>query len=726
MEGRMLASLPPNCPPGNVGDHRYYYTGPNGECMRQQSFFGGKPLLSQGIGYSVVLGFGALFAVLTSFLIHLERKYVGARHSSEWFNTAGRNVKTGLIAAVIVSQWTWAATILQSSNVAFQDGISGPFWYASGATIQVLLFGIVAIEIKRKAPNAHTVCEIIRARWGFHAHLVFLFFCFMTNTIVTAMLLLGGSAVVKALTGANIYLVSFLIPISVMVYTLHGGLKATFLAAYLHSVLVHIVLVLFVFLVYTASSHLGSPSAVYKKLQAVASKHRDCSLAAPGQNCGPVSGNHGGSYVTMLSTNGLVFGIINIVGNFGTVFVDQGYWQSAIAARPASTHKGYLLGGLVWFAVPFSLGTSLGIGAIALDLPLTAAEAGAGLVPPATAASLMGKGGAFLLLTMLFMAVTSAGSSELIAVSSLVTYDIYRTYINPNATGAQILKVSRYCVCGFGLFMGCLAILLNEAGVSLGWMYLVMGVLIGSAVMPIAFVLLWSKANAVGAIAGVIVGMIAGVTSWLTTTAVEYGRITLSTTGRNAPTLTGNLVAILTGGAVHAIISFISPDNYDWESTRALQMLDKDGQGLDMEEYDDSKLEHSRMWIIKWGCVFTFLIVVLWPIAALPAGVFSEGFFTFWAVISISWGTIGSLVIIILPLYEHWDIIALIIDGMFSNNIILDKVDDIGLKMSAILSTMPEAEKIYLLEKEKTMVMKEDYAEEEVEASQVPLKHIGE
>lgn len=29
---------------------------------------------------------------------------------------------------------------------------------------QVLLFGVMAIEIKRKAPQAHTVCEIVKAR----------------------------------------------------------------------------------------------------------------------------------------------------------------------------------------------------------------------------------------------------------------------------------------------------------------------------------------------------------------------------------------------------------------------------------------------------------------------------------------------------------------------------------------------------------------------------------
>ena len=35
---------------------------------------------------------------------------------------------------------------------------------------------------------------------------------------------------------------------------------------------------------------------------------------------------------------------------------------------------------------------------------------------------------------MLFMAVTSSGSAELIAVSSLFTYDVYRTYINPEVS----------------------------------------------------------------------------------------------------------------------------------------------------------------------------------------------------------------------------------------------------------------------------------------------------
>lgn len=672
--------------------------------MRQASFFEGKPVLNQGVGYSIILGFGAFFALFTSFLVWLEKRYVGSRHTSEWFNTAGRNVKTGLIASVIVSQWTWAATILQSSNVAWEYGVSGPFWYASGATIQVMLFGIMAIEIKRKAPYAHTVCEIVKARWGTSAHIVFLFFCFMTNIIVTAMLLLGGSAVVNALTGVNIYAASFLIPLGVIVYTLAGGLKATFLASYIHSVIVHVVLVIFVYLVYTSSSELGSPSVVYNRLLEVASKSRTCQdpISHHGQSCGPVSGNHKGSYLTMLSSGGLVFGIINIVGNFGTVFVDNGYWVSAIAARPSSTHKGYLLGGLVWFAVPFSLATSLGLGALALDLPLNESEAGRGLVPPATAVALMGKGGSILLLTMLFMAVTSAGSSELIAVSSLCTYDIYRTYINPNASGKKILRVSRGVVLGFGCFMGLLAVILNKAGVSLGWMYLAMGVLIGSAVIPIAFMLLWRKANAIGAILGTVFGCVLGIITWLSVTKIEYGKINLDTSGRNAPMLAGNLVSILTGGVVHAVCSMLWPQNYDWSTTKQITVVEKEKTDLPVEEFKEEKLTRAKVWIVKWGIGFTVLIVILWPILSLPAGEFSKGYFFFWAVIAIGWGTVGSAVIIALPIIESWDTIQTVILGMFTNDRLVEKVDELNFKLHTIIQAIPEAERLYLLEKEKT------------------------
>lgn len=184
------------------------------------------------------------------------------------------------------------------------------------------------------------------------------------------------------------------------------------------------------------------------------------------------------------------------MGNFGTVFVDQSYWQSAIAAKPTSAHKGYLLGGLVWFTIPFALATSLGLCAVALQLPISSSEAGSGLVPPAVATHLFGSFGSVMMAVMLFMAITSTGSAEGIAVSSLVTYDIYKTYINPKCTGQQALFISKVVVVVFGLLMGGLGVALNYMGLNLGWVYQFMGNAIGSAVVPLWNLLMWKKANA--------------------------------------------------------------------------------------------------------------------------------------------------------------------------------------------------------------------------------------
>ena len=72
--------------------------------------------------------------------------------------------------------------------------------------------------------------------------------------------------------------------------------------------------------------------------------------------------------------------------------------------QSCAAYRGYILGGLMWFAVPFTLATTLGLTGLALDLPLSAKEVSSGLVPPAVAYHLFGKGGVILVTIMVFMA----------------------------------------------------------------------------------------------------------------------------------------------------------------------------------------------------------------------------------------------------------------------------------------------------------------------------------
>ncbi len=47
--------------------------------------------------------------------------------------------------------------------------------------------------------------------------------------------------------------------------------------------------------------------------------------------------------------------------------MDQSYWQSSVAAKPKDGVFGFLAGGLVWFSVPFTFATTMGLAYIALS-----------------------------------------------------------------------------------------------------------------------------------------------------------------------------------------------------------------------------------------------------------------------------------------------------------------------------------------------------------------------
>jgi len=75
-----------------------------------------------------------------------------------------------------------------------------------------------------------------------------------------------------------------------------------------------IVILYFMFSVYSSNPLIGSTGEMYELLKKAAMKR-------------PVAGNTDGSYLTMKSNFGLIFGVIQLCSGMGTVFLDQGYWQ---------------------------------------------------------------------------------------------------------------------------------------------------------------------------------------------------------------------------------------------------------------------------------------------------------------------------------------------------------------------------------------------------------------
>lgn len=432
-------------------------------------------------------------------------------------------------------------------------------WYAAMGSAQILLFSLIAIKIKTNAPGAHTFPEIILAHHGRLNHVTYLFFAWATNLLVGSCLVLGGAQVVGALSGVNVYGACFLIPLVVAAYVIAGGLRSTFIADYAHTVVLFVAILVFGFSMYATNPKVGSIATFYDGL-----------VEAGRTN--PVAGNgHGGSYLTFKSDDGLVFAIDLLVAGFCTVWLDQAYWQRAIASRPETSVKAYLFGGACWYGIPFGFATAMGLGCAALTSspsfptyphPLSAAQNGSGLSAPAAAIALLGTGGAGLMLLLLFMAVTSSTSAELIAVSSLVTFDIYKTYVKPSATSAQLVRVSHVGIVLFSLVLASFCCILHAAGIDLTWVLTILGVIVGGASIPVGLILLWAPMSSVAALAAPWVGTALGLLAWFVVTKWRSGRITVGTTGDVTNAVAGNITSCCAGVVAAFALSYAFPGKW--------------------------------------------------------------------------------------------------------------------------------------------------------------------
>ncbi|KAJ3482288.1 hypothetical protein NLI96_g7081 [Meripilus lineatus] len=102
----------------------------------------------------------------------------------------------------------------------------------------------------------------------------------------------------------------FLIPLGVAIYIVVGGMRSTFICDYTHTTVLFAIIFVFVISVYATPDNIASPAAMYALLTNVS-------------EAAPVSGNDHGSYVTIRSKKGLIFGVINVIENFATVFQNQ-------------------------------------------------------------------------------------------------------------------------------------------------------------------------------------------------------------------------------------------------------------------------------------------------------------------------------------------------------------------------------------------------------------------
>ena len=65
----------------------------------------------------------------------------------------------------------------------------------------------------------------------------------------------------------------------------------------------------------------------------------------------------------------------------------------------------------------------------------------------------------------------------------------------------------------------------------MGYLYLLMGVIISSAVIPATLTLMWSGQNLIAAVASPILGLACALIAWLVIAKTQFGELTVASTG---------------------------------------------------------------------------------------------------------------------------------------------------------------------------------------------------
>ncbi|KAI9690884.1 MAG: hypothetical protein M1822_008504 [Bathelium mastoideum] len=573
---------------------------------------------------------------------------------------------------------------------------------------------VLGIIAKLRVPYAHTSLEIMRMRYGKWVHWLFILLNLVNNIFGCGSMILAGSQLVTGMTGMHVVAASILIPAGVVTYTAVGGLKATFLTDFLHTTVALILLIYFSLAVLT-NEHIGGFSGLYEKVKAANDY---------------IPGNYEGSLLTMKSKSSVLFGLVLKFGNLALVLMDTAFWQKSFASEVNSTVPAYNLVSIVILAIPWCTGTIIGLSARAIektpvwfDYPntLTTTQVNSGLVMPYVLRSLLGKGATTGLLVLIFMAITSTVSSSMIAVSSIISLDFFRTYINPRASDRKILQVSHWGVAFHGCFMAGFAIMLEYAGATNNWSTYFRPIISCPGILPMILALFWSRQTRLAATLAPILGLLSGLATWLSLSWKWSGVININTTQDQVPGLYGAIVSFFSPALYSIVISLIWPSRFDWReflridliedksqpssslqsqlpSSEAVNDTSKVGKASEKEAYltsgeesspspsppraqlnaqlpldevvhpfGEETIRHIKKWLKIATAYFilnVLVTIVLWPMPLYRDWIFTKRFFGGWITMAIIWHFAAMFSVIVYPIYDGRHEIARAVRGM--------------------------------------------------------------
>ena len=280
-------------------------------------------------------------------------------------------------------------------------------------------------------------------------------------------------------------------------YTIAGGLKAVIVTDVIQSILMLLAAIIVAFLTFSQPEVGG-----WANLRAMDAAGKDMfHLHLPSDH-------------PKRPWSGMVTGLM--VLHFYYWGANQFIVQRALAAKTdKEARMGIITAGFFKLLIPFiSIGTGIAafylfsqkMPGVAVDgdtaFPLLLRE----VVAPVGMAGLVG-----LVAAGLIGAILSSVDSMMNSAATLITFDIYKRFINPNATEKQLIRFGRFCIAGFVVGAAVLTILVFDPNTKEPFFTYVakhQSRLVAGIVVAFFMGMIWKGATPLGGFASILVGVL--------------------------------------------------------------------------------------------------------------------------------------------------------------------------------------------------------------------------
>ncbi|KWR71355.1 sodium:proline symporter [Arthrobacter sp. W1] len=188
-----------------------------------------------------IVQFSALTVVLLLVLFYggtflISTRIGKKKENADDYMTAGNKIGFGISAASMTATWIWASSMYASATSGYTYGISGPIHYGLWGALMILFIYPFGKRIRKVAPRAHTLAEVMHARHGRSSQLMLAGSNIVGSVISLMSNFIAGGVLISMLSPFNFIQGVLAVAGGVLLYTLWSGFRASVLTDFVQVV----------------------------------------------------------------------------------------------------------------------------------------------------------------------------------------------------------------------------------------------------------------------------------------------------------------------------------------------------------------------------------------------------------------------------------------------------------------------------------------------------------